>query len=282
MTQKWTLLLRFLITSRVLGSNQNRYTARIGLFGIVAALALGFSGPAATAQKVGYVASNAIFERLPQAIEARAKLAEMQGKWSREILLMEQKIVKLRDEIERNRLLWSAQERTQNESDLRDAEAKLVTYRSEKFGPNGEFETQYRALMAPVIELVSVAVTAEAVAQEYDYVFDKSSRGLPMLFASPDYDLTYSVLKRLGVEVDASELETRTDKDFQILPGNIPIDLGKGGNIQIEPQVQTTTNFPAVNAELPQSNQVEANPNKFLVPAQVPVPAEEAEAADPR
>lgn len=262
-------------------SNKRGLSApRISLFIAVAALALVYTGPAATAQKVGYIASDAIFERLPQAIEARSKLAEMQGKWSREIRLMEDKAGKLREDIERNRLLWSAQERTQNEAELRDIEAELASYRAKKFGPNGEFETEYRTLMAPVIELVSVAVTAEAEAQEYDFVLDKSSRGLPMLFANPDYDLTLAVLKRLGVTVDASELEAREKEKFQLLPDKLPINLGEKANIQIEPQVNTTAKFPAVNAELPQSAKVEADPNNLLQPAPTPVPAEEA--ADPR
>lgn len=244
-------------------------------------LALLSAGPAATAQKIGYIASEAIFERLPQAIEARAKLAEMQGKWSREISQLEQKVLKLREDIERNRLLWSAQERTQNEGELRDAEAELASYRAKKFGPNGEFETEYRTLMAPVVELVSVAVTAEAQAQEYDFVLDKSSRGLPMLFSNPDYDLTYDVLKRLGVEVDASELEARDEKNFQLLPDKLPINIGNGANIQVEPEVKATTPFPAVNAELPQSNQFGGgNPNNLIAPAPAEDPEKESE--DPR
>jgi len=225
-----------------------------------------WSASYASAQKIGYIASEAIFDRLPQAIEARAKLSDLQGKWAQEIKQMEETVTSLRTEIDRNRLLWSAQERTQKESELRDAEGKLADYRGKKFGPNGEFETQYRELMSPIIELVSVAVNAEAEKQEYDFVFDKSSRGLPMLFANPDFDLTYDVLKRLGVEVDPSEMEARKDKKFQLLPESLPINIGDKLNIGVDASMDAKVRPPSVKAELPQSEKVEANPNQLLSP----------------
>lgn len=247
-----------------------RRALRPGLLGLLAAGGVLLSASAASAQKVAYVASTAIFERFPQAVEARNKLAEMQGKWTREIREMENQAMVLRSDIDRNRLLWSEQERNQKTGELRDVEAKLADFRSKKFGPNGEFETQYQQLMAPVIEIVSLAITAEAEAQEYDFVFDKSSRGLPMLFANPDYDLTYAVLKRLGVEVDPSELQEREKKPIQLLPSSLPINIGDGGinaAARLDPSVSVPAGNGQLNLEMQQSAKVEANPNLLLNPA---------------
>lgn len=243
---------------------------RPGLLGLLVVGGALLSASVASAQKVAYVASTAIFERLPQAVEARNKLAEMQGKWTREIREMENQAMVLRSDIDRNRLLWSEQERNQKTGELRDVEAKLADFRSKKFGPNGEFETQYQQLMAPVIEIVSLAITAEAEAQEYDFVFDKSSRGLPMLFANPDYDLTYAVLKRLGVEVDPSELQEREKKPMQLLPSSLPINIGDGGinaAARLDPSVSVPAGNGQLNLEMQQSAKVEANPNLLLNPA---------------
>lgn len=247
-----------------------RRALRPGLLGLLVVGGALLSASVASAQKVAYVASTAIFERLPQAVEARNKLAEMQGKWTREIREMENQAMVLRSDIDRNRLLWSEQERNQKTGELRDVEAKLADFRSKKFGPNGEFETQYQQLMAPVIEIVSLAITAEAEAQEYDFVFDKSSRGLPMLFANPDYDLTYAVLKRLGVEVDPSELQEREKKPMQLLPSSLPINIGDGGinaAARLDPSVSVPAGNGQLNLEMQQSAKVEANPNLLLNPA---------------
>ncbi len=232
-----------------------------------------------SAQTIGYISSDAIFQHLPQAVEARANLGSMQAKWLQEIKRLEDKIRLLRRDLDENRLLLSAQERANKEGALRDAEAVLASYRAEKFGPNGEFERSYRELMAPIIDLVIVAVNAEAEVKKYDYVFDKSSRGLPMLFANPEHDLTLDVLKRLGVEVDASELETRTDKPKNLLPESFPVQLSVDNNstISLDPNVSLPT---SVNngGEIQIQGTIEPNPNELLDPEE----NKKSEESDPR
>lgn len=162
------------------------------------------TAPALHAQKIAYVSSEAIVDKLPDAKNARAKLTELQVGWMREIGRQEADITKLQGEVETNRLLWSAQEKRDADARLADMQAKLVAYRASKFGPKQEFEKQQNELMGPVIEKIAKAVEDEAKAQKFDYVFDKSSRGMPMLYGNPANDITWAVLKRLGVEPDAS------------------------------------------------------------------------------
>jgi outer membrane protein len=158
------------------------------------------------AQKVGYVASEAILARLPEVRAARARLAELQATWTREIQRQEAEIAALRQESETNRLLWSAQERREADSKLRDQEAKLSSFRSTKYGTEGEYEREHAQLMKPVFERLWKAIEEEARAQKVDIVLDKSSRGMSMLYANPEYDLTFAVLQRLGIKIDPSEM----------------------------------------------------------------------------
>ncbi len=153
-------------------------------------------------QKIAYVASEAILEKLPDAQAARSKLTELQMSWMRDIQRQEQEIAKLSTEIQTNRLLWSAQEKRDAEAKMSDLQARLATYRSVKFGPNQEFDRQQSDLMGPVFDKVWKAIDDEARAQKYDFVFDKSSRGIGMVYSNPVHDLTWAVLKRLGVEVE--------------------------------------------------------------------------------
>lgn len=169
--------------------------------------ALLFGGAPALAQKTAYVASEEILNRMPEVKDARQRLAETQGTWQREIQAQETEIARMRADIESNRLLYSAQERRDAEGRLRDAEQKLAQFRAAKYDAGGEYEKLHGDLMTPLYDKVFAAITEEAKAQKYDFVFDKSSRGMPMLYANVDYDLTAAVLKRLGVNVDPSELQ---------------------------------------------------------------------------
>lgn len=264
-------LISLSMSSFICGMQNKNLKIKLGLPLLIVLTLGGVKGNAQTA--IAYVSSEAIVERLPQAIEARSKLATMQSKWLQEIRELQDKINKLRKEIDENRLLWSNQERSEKEGGLRDLEAALTSYRGDKFGPNGEFEQLYGQLMAPVLDIVIVAIQAEAEEQKFDYVFDKSSRGLPMLFANPDRDITLAVLKRLGVEVDASELEKREEKPNRLLPESFPVQLGTDGNstISLDPKVTLPQ---SVRNGAPPEDPIELNPNQLL--------PEKKEESDPR
>lgn len=158
------------------------------------------------AQKVYYVASEAILNRLPEVRVAKSRLAELQATWTREVQQQEADISTLRLDIDKNRLLWSAQERREADARLRDLEAKLAAYRNAKFGAQGEYEREHSELMKPVFDRVWKAIEEEARAQKVSMVLDKSSRGMSILFADPEYDLTFAVLQRLGIKLDPSEM----------------------------------------------------------------------------
>ena len=229
---------------------------------IIPVLVLAVAPIVLSGQTVAYVSSSEIFKRLPQAVEARGKLGELQAKWMNEIRTLEKKAAALKIDIQKNRLLWSSQERATKEGELREVEGRLQDVRSTKFGPNGEFERTYRELMAPVIKLVMVAVRAEAEAKKYDYVLDRSSRGLPVLFANPDHDLTYAVLVRLGVEIDKAELEAREEEGgFDLLPESLPIKI----------DATTPVSRPTTNpTSTPPAESEEKDPNTLLEPSELP------------
>ena len=68
-------------------------------------MALAAVGTARAQSKIGFVASDAILDRLPDAKNARAKLTELQSGWMREIQRMEGEIDKAKAELQSNRLL---------------------------------------------------------------------------------------------------------------------------------------------------------------------------------
>jgi outer membrane protein len=177
------------------------------------AMLLALAAPA-TAQKLAFVASEEILNRLPEVKDARARLGELQSNWMREIQRQEGDISQLRTQIETNRLLWSVQERRDAEGRLKELESRLTTFRSDRYDSGGEYEKAHQELMSPLYRRVFEAIAEEAKAQRIDFVFDKSSRGMPMLYANADYDLTPQVLTRLGLKLDASEL----------LPAGAPLD----------------------------------------------------------
>lgn len=207
--------------------------------------------------KVAYVASDAILDKLPEAKTGRAKLSEMQQTWLREIEKMGNDIDKLQRDIQQNRLLWSPQEKRDADSKLADLQSKLATYRTGKFGPQGEFAKEQEKLMGPIIDKVQKAIEEEARAQKYDIVFDKSNRSSPILYANSSVDITVSVLKRLGV-------------DTSILPVSLPVNIpsldGGGSGTSSEDEARRNRS----RREQPSTTQPTVDPNGMLAPQTPP------------
>lgn len=139
-------------------------------------------------------------------MNARARLAEVQSSWLREISRQESDIDKARQQIALNRLLWNQQEKQEAAAQLADLESKLAAFRGARFGPGGEYEKLQADLMGPVLDKVTVAIEEEAKSGKYDYVLDKSNRAVGIVFANPANDITVGVLRRLGVDVSLESI----------------------------------------------------------------------------
>jgi len=216
--------------------------------------------------KVAFVASDAILDKMPEAKTGRSRLSELQQTWLREIEKMENDIDKMQRDIQQNRLLWSPQEKRDAEAKLVDLQSKLATYRTGKFGPQGEYAKEQEKLMGPIIDKVQKAIEEEARAQKYDIVLDKSNRGTPILYANSAVDITVAVLKRLGV-------------DSSILPVSLPVSLptvpsldgGSASGTATEDQARQNRSR---RTQPPPSATQPVDPNTMLNPSSGTVPAD--------
>jgi len=81
---------------------------------------------------------------------------------------------------------------------MREMDQKIVDFRTQKFGQNGELFNKQNELMKPVQDRVFKAVQSVALEEGYDYIFDKSGDIL-LMYANEKYDLTLKVFEKLKV-----------------------------------------------------------------------------------
>jgi outer membrane protein len=156
--------------------------------------------PLAAQTKVGYVSTDVIRERFPDAQQADQRIKTMTDEWKKEIEDRRAEIDNMRDEIQRRRLVWSDDERAKKEEALRIKTEELEVFSRSKFGPNGEFDVLVRDIYRPIEEKISAAVEAVSRADGYDIIWDKSTQNL--LYVNPRYDITVAVMERLEIQVD--------------------------------------------------------------------------------
>ena len=165
------------------------------------------------AQKIGYVSSQAIREKFPEAKQAEQRLQTMVDNWKRELDDQQKVINELDIEIKKNRLVWTEVEKADKIATFERKKKEREEYATRKLGPNGEYDAAIALVFRGVEEKIYAAIQEVSFNDGYDIVWDKSTQ--PLAFINPKYDLTVKVLKKLGINVDDMEKQQQEaiDKD---------------------------------------------------------------------
>jgi len=176
-------------------------------------IAFALSASTVFAQKVGYVSSQTIREKFPEAKQAEQRLQTMVDNWKRELEDQQKVINELELEIKKNRLVWTELEKTEKIANLEKKKKEREEYATRKLGPNGEYDAAIALVFRGVEEKIYAAIQEISFDDSYDIVWDKSTQ--PLVFINPKYDLTVKVLKKLGINVDDMEKQQQEaiDKD---------------------------------------------------------------------
>ena len=155
-----------------------------------------FSGLSYGQTKIGYVDSDAIMDKLPDAQDAKQKLDVFVQEWQAELNKIENTWKTKYDDYEKRKLIMTDQSRAELEAELVKLEKQISDYREKKFGTSGEMFQKQDELMKPVQNKVFSAIKEVAQEEDYDYVFDRSGDIL-LLYAKDKYDITVKVLNKL-------------------------------------------------------------------------------------
>lgn len=146
--------------------------------------------------KIGYVDSDAIMQKLPDAQDAQKRIDTQIDEWQKEIKEMQSEWKTQFDDYERRKLIMGKQKRADVEKELVALEEKVEEFRQSKFGVNGELYKKQNEFMKPIQNQVFTAIEEVAEENELDFVFDRSG-DLIFLYAKEEYDITTQVLSKL-------------------------------------------------------------------------------------
>jgi outer membrane protein len=159
-----------------------------------------FVVPTSAQMKIAYFSSEAIMKQLPDAQDAQKQLDQLVADWQQELNKMQDEWKKKFDEYDTRKLIMTEQRRADTERELRDMDQKIVDFRNQKFGQNGDLFNKQNELMKPVQDRVFKAVQDVAREDGYDYIFDKSGDIL-LMYANEKYDLTQKIFNKLKTSI---------------------------------------------------------------------------------
>src|SRR3989304_5255432 len=149
--------------------------------------------------KIGYVDSDSIMDKFPDAQDARQKLDAFIQDWQTELTKLENNWKTKYDDYEKRKLIMTDQMRAETESELLKLEQQIADYREKKFGTNGELFQKQDEIMKPVQNKVFTAIQDVALEEDLDFIFDRSGDSM-LIYAKEEHDFTARVLEKLKLE----------------------------------------------------------------------------------
>ena len=149
------------------------------------------------AQKISYVDSDYILERMPEYGSAQDQLEKLSLNWQEEIENIYQQIDQLYKKYLADKVLLTQEMQNKRESEIIAKEKDAKELQRKRFGPEGDLYTKRKELIKPIQDKIYNAIKDFSNEKRYDIIFDKSG-GLIMLFSNPDLDKSDDILKMLG------------------------------------------------------------------------------------
>ncbi|MDR2577735.1 MAG: OmpH family outer membrane protein [Chitinispirillales bacterium] len=148
--------------------------------------------------KIGFVNSEKIFTQFEGTRVAQEQFNREVARWEQEASRRTREITELRNQLEAQSLLLSADRRKTLEDSLRQMIITHERFLQEKFGQRGEVLTKNEELTRPILEKIQRIIDRIAADEQFDFIFDWRAGGL--VFAKDAYDLTDRVLAQLARE----------------------------------------------------------------------------------
>ncbi len=158
------------------------------------------SAPVAAQMKIAYVDSDYIYGQVAEFATAQQQLDRLSEQWTQDLEERQGEVDRLFQEYQSLELLYTHDERQRKQEEIMLAEEELSSRRTQYFGPEGELYRQQGQLLRPIQEKVLIAIETVALAEGYDYVFDRSGDYV-FLFADESHNISVTVLAELGIEV---------------------------------------------------------------------------------
>lgn len=181
--------------------------------------------PAAAQSRIGFIDATKILKQMPEAMDAESHLNQLVAQWNKEVNDMQGELTRKVNDYDRKKLIMTDAERQAAEFDIADLKKRIENYRQSKYGPNGELVTQQETFMKNAYDKLNKALEEVALDGKWDYIFDKSSKELALLYTNAKFDLTNAVSKKLGIETNdifSVPLLNNNNKSAPPPPAGIP------------------------------------------------------------
>ena len=163
------------------------------------------------AQRYCYVDTKYILENMPEYAEAQNELNRLSEKWQSEIEERYRVIENMRNAYLAEKVLLTPEMKRQREEEILQAEKEAKELQKKRFGLKGDLFKKREELIKPIQDKIYKALVELAESGNYMVIFDKSNES-SIIFASPKYDKSDRILKKMGIKPGQAKEKEEEDK----------------------------------------------------------------------
>lgn len=163
------------------------------------------------AQKFGYIDTEFITSKMPEYKKVQQKIEEQSQQWVKEINQKQEDLNKLEREFKLEEVLLTEDLKQQRSLQIKIKDQELRSFQNKIFGPDGELFKVKQAALKPILDEISKAVEKVVRQKRLDFIFDKASDGLAMIYTNPVHDYSDYVIEELGIELDPNIADKAKD-----------------------------------------------------------------------
>jgi outer membrane protein len=164
---------------------------------LIIILVLAFN--AGIAQRIAYVEIEKIISQMPEYKRANEMIEAQVKQWESEVESKFENVENLYQDYVKNEMLYSADVKSQKQEEIFEAERKAKEFREQKFGKEGELTKLKGQQIKPLQENIFKAAEKVAIANNYEYVFDKSSE-TSWIYLKPEHNISDKVIAELEIK----------------------------------------------------------------------------------
>ena len=155
-------------------------------------------------QKVGYVDTDYILEKLPEYKEAQKQLDAISAEWQAQIEKKYQIIDQMYKDYQVEEILLTDDMKKKRLDEIEEKKGEALEFQKAKFGIDGDLFNERKKLVQPVQEKVYKAIKQVARASGYAIMMDKAGT-TTLIYTNPKYNKSDAVLKKLGYTAEEEE-----------------------------------------------------------------------------
>ncbi|MBS1938528.1 MAG: OmpH family outer membrane protein [Bacteroidetes bacterium] len=212
-----------------------------------ALLALLLAPMAASAQRIAFVDTKYILEKMPDYTAAQQELDRTSKKWQDEIDGRWAQIKRLQEAYNAEAVLLTDEMKKSRQQEIDQKQQEARDLQQKRFGVGGDLFKKRQELIQPIQDRIFDAVK-EVAGTTYIAIFDIGGVGNNVLYASEKYDKSDNVLRKLGIrpgkegegsqrgnDQDEGDHPPDLQKDKKTPPGQAP-PADRGNNINVKPK----------------------------------------------